>query len=124
MAITSAPAMIAEPTTAPGRLLRPPTNAAGNAFSPMIAIVVSAVIGLGAGTSIPLVSKAVIDGPIQRGDAAGIVPLEQMEREMVVRAMRAAGDNQTRAAELLGVSRDQLRYRLKKFGLREDEAEA
>jgi DNA-binding NtrC family response regulator len=50
----------------------------------------------------------------------GIVPLEEMEREMVARAMRAAGDNQTRAAELLGVSRDQLRYRLKKFGLRDD----
>jgi DNA-binding protein Fis len=32
--------------------------------------------------------------------------------------MRAAGDNQTRAAELLGISRDQLRYRLDKFGLR------
>ncbi len=46
----------------------------------------------------------------------GIVPLEEMEREMVARAMRAAGDNQTRAAELLGVSRDQLRHRLKKFG--------
>jgi len=44
----------------------------------MIAIVVSAVIGLGAGTSIPLVSKAVIDGPIQRGDAAGIVPLAML----------------------------------------------
>ena len=45
----------------------------------------------------------------------GIVPLEEMEREMVARAMRAAGDNQTRAAELLGVTRDQLRHRLKKF---------
>jgi len=54
---------------------------------------------------------------------AGIVPLEEMERELVVRAMRAAGDNQTRAAELLGVSRDQLRYRLKKFDLRGDESD-
>ncbi|GMU64087.1 MAG: sigma-54-dependent Fis family transcriptional regulator [Acidobacteriota bacterium] len=49
------------------------------------------------------------------GLPTGIVPLEEMEREMVKRAMRAAGDNQTRAAELLGVTRDQLRYRLKKF---------
>jgi DNA-binding NtrC family response regulator len=49
------------------------------------------------------------------GMPTGIVPLEEMEREMVKRAMRAAGDNQTRAAELLGVTRDQLRYRLKKF---------
>jgi DNA-binding NtrC family response regulator len=48
-----------------------------------------------------------------------IVPLEEMERELVVRAMHETRDNQTRAAELLGVSRDQLRYRLKKFGLLE-----
>ncbi|KAB2959100.1 MAG: sigma-54-dependent Fis family transcriptional regulator [Thermoanaerobaculia bacterium] len=54
--------------------------------------------------------------------APGIVPLEEMEREMVTRAMRFAGDNQTRAAELLGITRDQLRYRLKKFGLRDEEA--
>ena len=47
----------------------------------------------------------------------GIVPLEQMERELVARAMSATANNQTRAAELLGVSRDQLRYRLKKFGM-------
>lgn len=45
----------------------------------------------------------------------GIIALEDVEREMVRRAMEAAGDNQTRAAELLGVTRDQLRYRLKKF---------
>lgn len=49
--------------------------------------------------------------------SAGIVTLEAMERDLVARAMRAASDNQTRAAELLDVSRDQLRYRLKKFGL-------
>jgi two-component system, NtrC family, response regulator AtoC len=54
------------------------------------------------------------------GMPAGIVPLEELEREMVGRAMVAAGDNQTRAAELLGVTRDQLRYRLKKFGLRDE----
>ncbi len=57
------------------------------------------------------------------GPTAGIVPLEEMEREMVGRAMRAAGDNQTRAAELLGVTRDQLRYRLKKFGFRGADAD-
>ena len=45
----------------------------------------------------------------------GLPSLEEMERELVSRAMRAAGNNQTRAAELLGITRDQLRYRLKKF---------
>lgn len=46
--------------------------------------------------------------------ATGITPLAELEDEMVRRAMAAAGDNQTRAAALLGISRDQLRYRLKK----------
>ena len=35
---------------------------------------------------------------------------------MVVRALEAAGYNQTRAAELLEITRDQLRYRLQKWG--------
>ncbi len=47
---------------------------------------------------------------------AGIVPLEEVERQMVGRALEAAGNNQTRAAELLEISRDQLRYRLQKWG--------
>ena len=75
-----------------------------------------------------------VEGAIEakpRGDAAagvpanaGIVPLEELGREMVIRAMRAAGGNQTRAAELLGISRDQVRYRLKKLGLRPDGEES
>src|SRR5581483_9998580 len=55
------------------------------------------------------------------GLPGGVVPLEEMEREMVSRAMRATGDNQTRAAEMLGITRDQLRYRLKRFGMRTPE---
>jgi DNA-binding NtrC family response regulator len=53
----------------------------------------------------------------RNGMPEGIVPLETMETEMVRRALAAAGNNQTRAAELLGISRDQLRYRLKKLEL-------
>jgi DNA-binding NtrC family response regulator len=43
--------------------------------------------------------------------------LTQVERAMIERAMRDAGGNQTRAAQRLGISRDTLRYRLKKFGI-------
>jgi len=43
--------------------------------------------------------------------------LVQWERTMIERAMREAGGNQTRAAQRLGITRDTLRYRLKKFGL-------
>jgi DNA-binding NtrC family response regulator len=55
--------------------------------------------------------------------APGIAPLEAVERELIARAMKATGDNTTRAAELLGLSRDQLRYRLKKFGTKPMEFE-
>jgi transcriptional regulator with GAF, ATPase, and Fis domain len=43
--------------------------------------------------------------------------LTEVERSMIERAMRDAGGNQTRAAQRLGISRDTLRYRLKKFGM-------
>ena len=43
--------------------------------------------------------------------------LTEVERSMIERAMQEAGGNQTRAAQRLGISRDTLRYRLKKFGL-------
>jgi DNA-binding NtrC family response regulator len=47
----------------------------------------------------------------------GGTSLEEMERSMVELAMRQANGNQTHAAKLLDISRDALRYKLKKFGL-------
>ncbi|HEY0100373.1 MAG TPA: helix-turn-helix domain-containing protein [Pyrinomonadaceae bacterium] len=38
-----------------------------------------------------------------------------MEMSLVQQAIEQSGGNQTKAAELLGISRDQLRYRLKKI---------
>ncbi len=43
--------------------------------------------------------------------------LEQWERQLLEQALRDTGGNQTRAAQKLGISRDTLRYRLKKHGL-------
>jgi len=43
--------------------------------------------------------------------------LEEVEHAMVELAMRQANNNQTHAAKLLDISRDALRYKLKKFGL-------
>ena len=48
---------------------------------------------------------------------AGGVALEDLERSLVVQALRRAGGNQTKAAALLGLNRDQIRYRIEKFGL-------
>jgi DNA-binding NtrC family response regulator len=48
---------------------------------------------------------------------AGGVDLEQLERSLVVQALERTGWNQTRAATLLGLNRDQIRYRIEKFKL-------
>jgi len=48
--------------------------------------------------------------------ASGI-DLEQLERSLVVQALERSGWNQTRAAVLLGLNRDQIRYRIEKFKL-------
>jgi DNA-binding NtrC family response regulator len=43
------------------------------------------------------------------------VVLDEVEMSLVRQALERSNGNQTRAAELLGISRDQLRYRLKKL---------
>jgi two-component system, NtrC family, response regulator AtoC len=47
----------------------------------------------------------------------GGTSLEEVEHQLVELAMRQANGNQTHAAKLLDISRDALRYKLKKFGL-------
>jgi DNA-binding NtrC family response regulator len=44
------------------------------------------------------------------------VRLEEIERDLVRQALDSTGGNQVRAARLLGISRDALRTRMKKFG--------
>ena len=46
--------------------------------------------------------------------------VEGMERRMIVDALSAAGGVQTKAAESLGISERALRYKLRKYGLRDD----
>jgi DNA-binding NtrC family response regulator len=43
--------------------------------------------------------------------------LLEMEEQMVHQALEKTGGNQSRAAELLDISRDSLRYKMRKFGL-------
>ena len=45
------------------------------------------------------------------------VRLEDVERQLLTQALERAGGNQTQAAQLLGINRDQVRYRIEKFGL-------
>ena len=50
------------------------------------------------------------------------VDLASVERDLVKQALLRASGNQTRAAKLLGISRDQMRYRIEKFQLLPPEA--
>mgnify|MGYP000086894299 CR=1 FL=1 len=61
-----------------------------------------------------------------RADGAGRVEVEipeggmqfeELERALLLQALRKSGGSQTAAARLLGLSRDTLRYRLEKFGI-------
>jgi len=61
-----------------------------------------------------------------RGTGEGLIPdrpsslnLEEMEGALISEALKRTGDNQSRAAKLLGISRDTLRYRMKRHGMLE-----
>jgi transcriptional regulator with PAS, ATPase and Fis domain len=45
------------------------------------------------------------------------VNLEDVERQLLVQALERSHGNQTRAGALIGINRDQVRYRIEKFGL-------
>ena len=65
--------------------------------------------------------KRVTRGPIPidlAGDIGGgdrIVPIKEMERAAILRALRIAGGNRTRAAEELGLSLRTLRNRIREY---------
>ena len=65
-------------------------------------------------------------GPVRLSDRvelpSGGIDLEELERSLVVQALERTGWNQTRAATLLGLNRDQIRYRIEKFQLEKSSA--
>jgi len=62
-----------------------------------------------------MVAAAGLPGPSSNGDTMSL--LEQ-ERRLLVQALEKTGGNQTQAARLLRITRDTLRYKMKKFNLR------
>ena len=75
---------------------------------------------------IPAASEVVPQGDgraadLQSPPPGGLPPsgtdLEGWERTLIERALRESDGNQTRAAQRLGITRDTLRYRLKKYGI-------
>ncbi|MBQ0931341.1 sigma-54-dependent transcriptional regulator [Ideonella alba] len=61
------------------------------------------------------VAPASADAPL---DAGSDLNLERAERRLIEEALRRSEGNVTQASRLLGVSRDTLRYRLERLGLR------
>ncbi|MEN6632819.1 MAG: helix-turn-helix domain-containing protein, partial [Candidatus Polarisedimenticolia bacterium] len=59
------------------------------------------------------------DGPLFMLPDRGVV-LEQVEESLVRQALERAKGNRSRAARLVGVSRDALRYKIRKFKLADD----
>ena len=51
--------------------------------------------------------------PAQEGQSA----LAASEKAMIAKALREAEGNQTRAAKALGITRDNIRYRIRKYGI-------
>lgn len=45
------------------------------------------------------------------------VSIEEVEKNFIIQALKSTGNNQTKAAKLLNLTRDALRYRMQKFGL-------
>ncbi len=63
------------------------------------------------------------EGASGNGDYIFLLPpegviLRELERQLIIQALERTGGNQTRAATLLGLNRDQIRYRIEKYGLR------
>ena len=55
--------------------------------------------------------------PVQFKLPAEGVNIEDVERQLLMQALERSKGNQTQAAQLLGINRDQVRYRIEKFGL-------
>jgi len=56
-------------------------------------------------------SKKILSGPLRDS-------VEELEKQLIVESMEKTQDNQTKAAEILGISERMLRYKLKKYGLK------
>ncbi len=56
-------------------------------------------------------TKKILPGPLRES-------VEELEKQLIVESMERTKDNQTKAAEILGLSERMLRYKLKKYGLK------
>jgi DNA-binding NtrC family response regulator len=65
----------------------------------------------------PALAKAANGGGTETTGSSEMLPLEEQEKRLLTEALRKTGGNQSEAARLLRISRDTLRYRMKKHGI-------
>ncbi len=76
------------------------------------------VADIGLSPSRPQATVSVRQGePVAVDFSTGGIVLDDVERQLILKALESAGWNRSRAAEMLGISRDTLRYRIEKFKL-------
>jgi DNA-binding NtrC family response regulator len=110
------------PTGTGGAVSAPPGGGSSEAYPPGETIEDAG--DSGAAGEVPVEEGARLDlsGPRSPGGHAFRLPpsgvvLEDVEQDFLRQALEATQGNQTKAAEMLGLTRDALRYRMKKFGL-------
>jgi DNA-binding NtrC family response regulator len=57
----------------------------------------------------------------ERSAAKATMSLEEMEHELLIKALKKASGNKSQAARILGITRDTLRYKIQKWGLKEED---
>src|SRR5258706_4978460 len=67
--------------------------------------------------SSPGSNPSLADVPAESEEANFTLSLEEIERNLLSKALAKTSGNQTRAAVILGITRDTLRYKMKKFSL-------
>ena len=67
---------------------------------------------------LPFKSDFITDDSSKKTFGALRESMEELEKQLIVEAMEKTADNQTRAADILGISERMLRYKLKKYGLK------
>jgi len=67
---------------------------------------------------LPFKSDFLLEESDQKNFSALRESLDDLEKKLIVEAMEKTQDNQTKAAEILGISERMLRYKLKKYGLK------
>lgn len=59
--------------------------------------------------------------PGVHNDQGTTMNLEDMERELLIKALKKALGNKSQAARILGITRDTLRYKIRKWDLQDDD---